>query len=146
MIDENIRLSDVIRYREGNRLEAKKARDQLPHSIWETYSSFANTEGGLILLGVDERPDGTLVPFELGNPEKLIRDFWNTVNNPEKVSANILVDANIAIIEDVGMRVVAIEVPRGDRHQKPVYIAPDPFKGSEDKSNLVKSQEQNGGK
>ena len=31
-------------YREGNRLEFKEARVQLPRSFWETYSSFANTE------------------------------------------------------------------------------------------------------
>jgi predicted HTH transcriptional regulator len=130
MIDKNIKLSDLTQYKENNRLEAKKAKGGLPHSIWETYSSFANTEGGLILLGVKELADGTLVPFKLDDPDKLIKEFWNVLNGPVKISSNILVDANVKILEESGARIIAIEIPRADRHQKPVYVGPDPFKGS----------------
>ncbi|MBQ8958039.1 MAG: HTH domain-containing protein [Bacteroidales bacterium] len=44
-----INLNNIEQYREGNRLEVKLAQKGLPMSLWETYSAFANTDGGLVL-------------------------------------------------------------------------------------------------
>ena len=41
--------------REGTRLAAKRVREKVDRAVWETVSAFANTEGGLLLLGVDEQ-------------------------------------------------------------------------------------------
>lgn len=64
-----INLNELSNYRENNRLEAKKAVGGLPNSLWETYSAFANTNGGVILLGVDELPDKSLKAVGITDPE-----------------------------------------------------------------------------
>lgn len=71
-------------YKENNRLEVKKAKEGLPNSLWDTYSSMANCNGGMILLGISEQKDGRFVTTGLKDPEKLRKDFWNTINNRKK--------------------------------------------------------------
>ena len=62
--------------------------------------------------------------------ERLAADFWNGVNNRAVTNMNILSDRNVQIRESEGNRIVVIEVPRADRHDKPVYIGSDPFAGT----------------
>lgn len=63
-------------------------------------------------------------------PQDLIKMTWDTLNNPQKVSVNILSERHIYVENIDGMDVVIIEVPRADRHDKPVYIGNDCFTGS----------------
>ena len=100
-------------------LECKKAKAEVPKSIWQTYSAFANTIGGLILLGVDEdlqEKDITKRFTILGvdEPRKIVTDFWNTINS-DKVNENILVDSDVEIVNMGGVEIVAIRVPKASQ-------------------------------
>ena len=122
-------LSNFDKYKEDNCLEVKKAESGLPISLWESYSSFANSNGGVIILGVGERQDGSWYTTGLRNVDKLKRNFWNTIHDTKKVSINLLSDKNLESYEVDGDLVLVINVPRAKREQKPVYINNDLFGG-----------------
>ena len=123
-------LTKLHHYRENNRLEAKQALGGLPESIWETYSAFANTEGGIILLGVEELPDKSLHPVDLLDPQWIIDDFWTLLESREKVSANILSPEDIQVHLVQGKRIITITVPPADLRDFPVFIDGDPVRGA----------------
>ena len=90
-----------------------------------------HTYGGVILLGVEEEKDGSFVTSGLRNSDKLIKDFWNIINNVNKVSVNLLTDNSITTYTETnGDEIIAIEVPRAERSERPVYINDNPMKGT----------------
>ena len=117
-----IDLNHLEEYKENNRIEAKRALGGLPKSIWETYSAFANTLGGLILMGVEEHEDKSLHAVDLPYPEVLIEEFLAGLNDPRKVSANILGDDDITIETVDGKKIIIVHVPRAPKNLKPIYI------------------------
>lgn len=116
---------------ENHERECKLATGGLPESIWETYSSFANTNGGTILLGIREHRDSFTVE---GLTDKQIvkyqKDFWSTLNDRNKVSKNILLNHHVRPVAVGEKKILRIDVPAADRHDKPVYIGTDPMKGT----------------
>ena len=123
-----------LQYGERINLECKKAESKIPNSVWETYSAFANTDGGLILFGVEEHmresdPRKRFTFESIKNPQQRLTDFWNTINSI-KVSANILVDSDVGICMVHGSDVMWIRVPQADYKTKPVYINDNINKGT----------------
>ena len=116
-------------------LECKKAKSEIPSSVWATYSSFANTEGGLILLGVNEDPDEPDIAKRftitgVNNVAKMKKDFWDTVNNASKINVNILKDSDVDSFELDGKTVLAIHIPRADYTMRPVFINNNMMRGT----------------
>ena len=106
--------------------ECKKAENNIPKSVWETYSSFANTIGGIIVLGITENVKfvGEANHFEITgitNPQKLRKEFFDTLNS-NKVNRNILTDSDVEIIDYEGVPLMCITVPQAHYRQRPIYI------------------------
>ena len=112
-------------------IEVKAAKGGIPNSIWETYSSFANTFGGTIILGIEEdKVTKEVIPCGVVNPQQMLSDIWNTLNNSQKISTNILLEHHVYNLEYNGMHFIIMEDPRADRRDKPVFVGQDMFKGT----------------
>jgi predicted HTH transcriptional regulator len=128
-------LEEAFALGEGVDVEVKEAQGRdglggLPRSFWETYSAFANTEGGLILLGVREEKDGSLTPVGLRECAKVRRELWNGLNNPQTISRNLLRERDVEVVESSGVQMLRVEIPRATRQQRPVYVGTNPLTGA----------------
>ena len=117
---------DIDKFFENGERECKEAADNLPRDLWETYSAFANTRGGTIYLGIKEK-NGKFSVSGVNNPDKVIKEFWDNLNNNKKASMNILSDNDVSIEKVDGKDVIKIFVPRADRRQKPIFIGDNPY-------------------
>lgn len=109
---------------ESSELEFKRAEEKLPEDFWETYSSFANTEGGYIFLGVNEKP------WEIcgvKNPEGMLSDLCNSANNKEKVSYNLIENKYLQIHDIDGKKIISVYIPEVKETSKPVYLKGNPL-------------------
>ena len=128
-------LRALLEYGEHLTLECKKAETAIPNSVWETYSAFANTVGGTILLGVEEHlkekdPKKRFTIENIEKPSARIKEFWDLIHNHNKVSISILRDADVGTCVIDGKTIIWIEVPQADYTQKPVYINGNPMSGT----------------
>lgn len=117
-------------------IECKESDSKLSKSIWETYSSFANTSGGYIFLGIKEDkkkklPEERFQIQGIKNYDVQVKAFWDTVNS-DKVNKNILKDEDVQIvtIPSTALAVVSIHVPRADYNNRPIFINGNPYTGT----------------
>ena len=60
----------------------------------------------------------------------ILKDFWNTINNSEKVSCNILNDDCLEIMKAENRMLIIVNVPNANRKDKPIYINNNPITGT----------------
>lgn len=61
----------------------KDGKGALPSDFWATYSAFANTDGGIILLGVSEKENGVFEVIGVEEPGRVLQSLWTLLNNPQ---------------------------------------------------------------
>lgn len=119
--------------------ECKESESVVPKSVYESYSSFANTNGGVIVLGIKEVKNAKNVKERfviqgIKNAQSQINSFWNTINS-NKVNVNILSNDDVYLLTEDDLSVIIINVPRANYKMKPVYVGDNPFKGTYKRNN-----------
>lgn len=113
---------------ESVEVEFKSARGGFPGSFWESYSAFANTNGGIIVLGVTERNncfhfDG----LDKDTALKYKKIFWDCAHNRGKISICLPTESDI-VVDSIGDSYFLIcYIPRADYESRPVYVGSNPF-------------------
>ena len=115
--------------------EVKKAagsdgRGQVPASFFESYSAMANTDGGTVLLGIEERPDRTFHATGIGDTPRFLKSLWSLLNDRTRVSACIVRNEDVSVIQVEGRDVVRVSVPRATRNERPVFVGQNPLTGT----------------
>ena len=118
--------------KESDHVEFKHGKGGFPSkSFWESYSSFANTDGGVIIIGVKEKnsnfyPEG-LSREDIDKYEKI---FWDEVNNPKHVSCSLTKNDDVVKGNYNGNHFIMFFIPRSTRENKPVYIGQNIYTGT----------------
>ncbi len=126
---------DLERLAESVDLECKGAQGkdgqgELPQDFWKTYCAMANTDGGVILLGVQEKPTGQFRVLGLKNVERVRKALWDNLNNPKQVNTNLLKNDDVQPISLKGKTILQVRVPRAERQRRPVFLGSTPFGGT----------------
>ncbi|MCY4473390.1 MAG: putative DNA binding domain-containing protein, partial [Kistimonas sp.] len=128
-------LEDIAAMQESLDVECKLAQGRdgkgaIPKDMWETYSAFANTHGGNIFLGLRETANHSFEAAGIADTPKVLKELWDTLNNPQKVSACIVREHEVQVLNIAGKSLIHIQVPAASRKQKPVYIKGNPLSGT----------------
>ena len=125
-IDE--KLKALMSKGESSEIEFKSARGGIPASLWESYSAFANTDGGIIVLGIQEK-DGKFVLDGLSEDTvtRYKKNFWDCAHNKGKVSVCLPHEEDVRIESVDGSYILICKIPRASYDLRPVYLTTNPF-------------------
>jgi ATP-dependent DNA helicase RecG len=104
-------LQQIIQNGENISVEFKKCTTELTHTVFETVCSFLNRTGGHLILGVDN--NGKIVGVNSNSIESMIKNFVNTVNNPEMLSPTFYFSPEVFLID--GKQIIYIYIPESSQ-------------------------------
>lgn len=99
---------------ETSNIEFKSAKEGYPEKLYDSFSSFSNTEGGIILFGIDERAGYKICGVK--NPDILEKKIVEQANEMVPV-----IRPHISMCIYEGKTIVAAEISELDTINKPCY-------------------------
>jgi len=100
-------IENIIRQGEGLKIEFKEASDSVPKSFYETVASFSNTDGGSILLGVND--NGEVLGIQEGAAVKLQKDIITALNSRDCINPPLYIQP-YTVNHPIG-EIMVIQIP-----------------------------------
>ncbi len=101
---------------ETNNIEFKKAKDGVPENLYDTFSSFSNTSGGIIIFGIDEKNNYDICG--ISNPDILQKKITE-----QSLMMEPKIRPIITICEYNEKIIASAEIPELDVFNKPCYYS-----------------------
>jgi len=105
------RIKQLLKKKEGIRLEFKESATDLPNDFFETVCAFLNRDGGEIILGADD--DGKITGIQSGRIDVITANIVNLSNNNQKLNPPFILFP--AKIEAGGKLLLYIQVPESSQ-------------------------------
>ena len=107
---------------ETDRIEVKTAKGGFPKKCYDTFSSFSNKYGGLIIFGLSEDKDfATEGVYDVNDLQKQITDLCSDSMEP-------IIRPDILAFEFEGKNILAVKVEEILQNKKPCYYKPKGIK------------------
>jgi len=100
-------INKLIQQGEGLRIEFKEATDSVPNSFYETVVSFANTDGGTLLLGVADNQ--TVKGIDAAAAVKLQKDIVTALNSRACINPPVYVQP--FTVQHANGLIMVIQIP-----------------------------------
>lgn len=116
-------ISNLRKYQtETNRIEAKTARFGFPKKCYDTFSSFSNKYGGIIIFGLSEENDfQTEGVYSLNDLQKQISSLCSDSMEPA-------IRIDMVPLEFEKKHILAVKVNEIQQNKKPCYYKPKGLK------------------
>ena len=114
-------IKTLIANGENQKVEFKKAKNDFPKDAYETICAFLNSNGGTLLLGIDDL--GNIVGVNPASVERIKTKFVTDINNPEIINPVTYLTIHDMIIDD--KVILYVQVPNASsvyRYKSRIYL------------------------
>lgn len=107
---------------ETNKIEVKTALGGFPKKCYDTFSSFSNKHGGIIIFGLNEDNNfSTEGVYDVKDLQQKVTDLCSDAMEP-------IICPDILTFEFEGKNIVAVKVDEINQNKKPCYYKPKGMK------------------